>query len=450
MAILAECPRCHRKQKSKNRKCIKCQTDLDKQKRNDKVIYWIAFRLPGQKNITWERIGFSNDDARAYETDRIDRMNKGRLKTKEDLIPKEPVPEPQDTMTFQELSNWYLEQDFLKDKKSCWQKKNSLKNFNKTFGNRIISSITVNDLLNYQTNRMEKDSKAKATVDNEMQEAKRVINNAYQNDKVNEEVLKRFKSIKKVLKRGANKRKVIITQRQYEDIFRKLPARSREPFMVLRWTGMREGEVLSLTWGQVSPLENRMIRLEADMTKDDEEREIPVTGEVVLYLKERYDQVKDQENIEMKRIFSVTKDQFIYDVRAACREAKAPYGRTLKNGFTAHTLRHTFNTEMALAGISQHIIQELTGHSSDEMFKRYLHIIDETKRKAIEQYEEWVRNGDRVNKNVNKVLQNSTNEGNLKEEEDQAEAKQPTKIIEVLVVPKRGLEPLQELLPTRP
>ena len=401
MAIMIECPRCHRKQKSKNKKCLECQTDLDKQKQSNKIRYWITYRL--DKKQVWEPIGNSIDDARAYETDRLDRINKGTLKTKEDLKPKSPTLKPQDMMTFKELSEWYLNQDYVKDKKSYFQKGNSLKNFNQVFGDRVISSVTVADLQNYQINREKKEEKAKSTIDQEVGEAKSAIYDAYENDLVEESVLKRWKAIKKLLKRGANKRKVIITQRQYEAIYRKLPNRSRDPFTLLRWTGMREGEVLSLTWVQVLPLENRMIRLEADMTKDGEEREIPMTGEVFLCLKERHDQAMGQGNIGASHLFSVTKDQFIYDVREACKEAGVPYGRNLRNGFTAHTLRHTFNTEMALAGISQHIIQELTGHSSDEMFKRYLHVIDEAKKKAIDQYENYVRNQAPVNKSVNKL-----------------------------------------------
>ena len=118
MAIMIECPLCHRKQKSKNKKCCECQTSIDRHKQNGKVRYWITYRL--DKKQIWELIGYSADDAQAFETDRIDRINKGTLKTKEDLKPKPPALKPQDTMTFKELSDWYIEQDFVKGKKSCW------------------------------------------------------------------------------------------------------------------------------------------------------------------------------------------------------------------------------------------------------------------------------------------------------------------------------------------
>jgi hypothetical protein len=40
MAILAECPICHRKQATKNKVC-KCSENLDKAKKSKRVKYWI-------------------------------------------------------------------------------------------------------------------------------------------------------------------------------------------------------------------------------------------------------------------------------------------------------------------------------------------------------------------------------------------------------------------------
>jgi integrase len=55
----------------------------------------------------------------------------------------------------------------------------------------------------------------------------------------------------------------------------------------------------------------------------------------------------------------------------ACKLAKIPYGRNIKDGFTFHDLRHTFNTNMRKAGVREGIIMKITGHSTREMFDRY-------------------------------------------------------------------------------
>jgi hypothetical protein len=47
-------------------------------------------------------------------------------------------------------------------------------------------------------------------------------------------------------------------------------------------------------------------------------------------------------------------------------------GRTVRS-LTFHSLRHSFNSAMANAGVAQEIRQKLTGHSSAEMNKHYTH-----------------------------------------------------------------------------
>jgi integrase len=57
-------------------------------------------------------------------------------------------------------------------------------------------------------------------------------------------------------------------------------------------------------------------------------------------------------------------------------------GRTI-NTLTFHSLRHSFNSIMANAGVSQEVRQKLTGHASAEMNKRYTHHELEPLREAI-------------------------------------------------------------------
>jgi integrase len=54
------------------------------------------------------------------------------------------------------------------------------------------------------------------------------------------------------------------------------------------------------------------------------------------------------------------------------KQIKASGGRTLSS-LSFHSLRHSFNSAMANAGISQEIRQKLTGHTSAETNKIYTH-----------------------------------------------------------------------------
>ncbi|MBS0657911.1 MAG: site-specific integrase [Verrucomicrobia bacterium] len=64
------------------------------------------------------------------------------------------------------------------------------------------------------------------------------------------------------------------------------------------------------------------------------------------------------------------------------REAAGDKGRTVRAlGF--HSLRHTFNSRLANAGVSQEVRRKLTGHQSDAMNDRYTHLEAETLRQAV-------------------------------------------------------------------
>jgi integrase len=61
---------------------------------------------------------------------------------------------------------------------------------------------------------------------------------------------------------------------------------------------------------------------------------------------------------------------------------KGGQGRTVRT-LTFHSLRHSFNSAMANAGVSQEIRMRLTGHVSAEMNKAYTHHELEPLRAAI-------------------------------------------------------------------
>jgi hypothetical protein len=72
MAILAECPACHRKASIKNKRC-KCGADLDAEKKAKRVLDHIVYRMDGKQ--VWKALSSfegvkanSIEDARAVES----------------------------------------------------------------------------------------------------------------------------------------------------------------------------------------------------------------------------------------------------------------------------------------------------------------------------------------------------------------------------------------------
>jgi integrase len=64
------------------------------------------------------------------------------------------------------------------------------------------------------------------------------------------------------------------------------------------------------------------------------------------------------------------------------RERRGPAGRSV-SGLSFHSLRHSFNSALANAGVSQELRQKLTGHASEAMNALYTHHELETIRKAV-------------------------------------------------------------------
>jgi integrase len=71
----------------------------------------------------------------------------------------------------------------------------------------------------------------------------------------------------------------------------------------------------------------------------------------------------------------------ISDVKNAFRRAVSLAGI---KPITFHQLRHTFCSRLADAGVPMPVIQDLAGHASIIMTRRYTHPADERKQQAIE------------------------------------------------------------------
>ncbi len=392
MAILAECPICRNKQAVKNKKC-KCGADLDAAKRGQRVKYWIQYRFQGGKQRkeyvgAFEKLnGYSIEDARVAESKRKTQKRENRLL---DI-------EPDAKMTFNELTEWYLDLEKVKALASYGTIKINLNKFNSVFGDKVISHVKPADLENYQAKRL-KQGKAPGTVDHEIGKAKTMIYKAFDNDLVGGETLKAFKRIKKALKPGSDIRDKILSPDEFKALLEHSEGHTKAIITTGYYTGMRRGEILNLTRDKVD-LAGRMIRLEPEDTKDKEARKIPICDELyqmLLSLPNRR-QGSNEDNHVFQYKGGPIKGDIRDSLKQACKKAKIKYGRFVKGGFILHDLRHTFNTNMRKAGIQESVIMAITGHSTREMFDRYNTIDAEDSRKAINELEKYLLPNDHNN-----------------------------------------------------
>ncbi len=382
--VLQECPECHRKVGTQNKKC-KCGLNFDKAKKRRKehkkrVRYWIMFRVPnpdgtGRKNRK-EFVGFSIEEARDADGKRRGQKREGRIF---EMLPLA-------NMTFKELAKWYLELDKVKEKKSHWRKEINLKQFNEVYGDVVVANLKPVDIEGYQARRL-KEGRALSTIDQEVGEVKTMIRKAWENDKVDDKTLKKFNRVGKLLKnRNANARDRILSLEEFERLMEELPAHANQVLATAFYTGMRKEEILGLTWDRVD-LKNRVIRLEAQHTKDAEPRNVPILEPLYEILK------AVPRRIHHDYVFTYA-GKPIKDVRTAlrnaCEKAEIPYGRAKEDGFIFHDIRHTFNTYMQKAGVREKVIMEITGHSTREMFDRYTTVDSQDTRQAMDRFREFI------------------------------------------------------------
>ena len=382
MGILAECPFCHRKQSTKNRLCS-CGQDLVRLKRSKKVKYWISYRLPGGRQRR-EAVGDSIEEARDAEGKRRSQKRENRIF---DI-------KPEAKMTFHELTEWFLGLEKVKAKPSYPTQRYNLASFNADFGNTVVNQIKPADLENYQA-KQKAAGYADSYIDQQKNAAKTMIIKAFYNDLVSGDVLKVFIKVKNLLKRNANVRGRVLSYDEYKRLIAALPAHTRAIVEMAFWTGMRRGEIVSLTWDKVD-LEGRMIQLEAKDTKEGKPKKVPISKTLLAVLIQLPTRLRTGDADH--HVFQYRKRSIRGDIRKslerACERAGIVYGRYVRGGFTLHDLRHTFTTNARRAGIARNVAMAITGHTSSDMNFRYDTVDESDLLKAIDQMEAYFESVD--------------------------------------------------------
>jgi integrase/recombinase XerD len=151
--------------------------------------------------------------------------------------------------------------------------------------------------------------------------------------------------------------------------------RDRAMILVLLRTGMRIGELLATRISEVNLREKQIIIMEA-----------PKTGVGrVAYLSEDASKAL---TVWMERRAPAKQRLFYGQGRphlsyTAVRVRFAKYLETAglaHKGYSLHCLRHTCATELLNAGMRLECLQQLLGHSSIEMTRRYARLTDNTRR----------------------------------------------------------------------
>ena len=163
--------------------------------------------------------------------------------------------------------------------------------------------------------------------------------------------------------RGGKVRVRYLTQDQAAALLERLPAHQREVVLFALATGLRQGNILGLTWDQVD-FDRRIVTIGHGDTKNGEALGVPLS-EVATSVLER------QRGRHRRWVFTYRGNPLRSANTRAWRAALKACG--IKD-FRWHDLRHTWATWLRQNEVPTWVLQELGGWKSETMVRRYAHM----------------------------------------------------------------------------
>lgn len=150
--------------------------------------------------------------------------------------------------------------------------------------------------------------------------------------------------------------------------------RDRAMILVLLRTGMRIGELLATKMIDVHMKERRIEIYEGE--KNRLGRVVYLSDDAVTVLKAWF---KERAPRKEHLIYGQGKNRMCYSAARARFEKYITKAGLTDKGYTLHSLRHTFASELLNAGMRLECLQVLLGHHSIEETRRYARLTDKTR-----------------------------------------------------------------------
>jgi integrase/recombinase XerD len=180
-----------------------------------------------------------------------------------------------------------------------------------------------------------------------------------------------------------------LTQAEFDQALRYISTRNfairnRTFFLISHWSGMRVGEISSLTIADVVNADGSVkaeIRLTAEQTKGRYPRTVylpqKLIEEIQYYLRHRC------VNSKRESLFYTTNGKPI-TANSLCQYFFWMYRKAGIAGASSHSGRRNFITSLAAKGISVRVLASLAGHRDISVTQKYIDVNDDMKRAAVE------------------------------------------------------------------
>jgi len=165
---------------------------------------------------------------------------------------------------------------------------------------------------------------------------------------------------------------------------RKFPLRNRVMLLTGYWSGMRVGEIASLTIGDVMNTDGSVkseIRLTAEQTKGRHPRTVFVSQKL---RDELHNYLNLRQPVKGTDPLFVTAGRKGFSANGMTQHFFWLFKKAGVSGASSHTMRRSFITNLATKGIGVRVLASLAGHRSIAVTQKYIDVNDEMKRNAVE------------------------------------------------------------------
>lgn len=286
-----------------------------------------------------------------------------------------PGAEEKKEYTFRELAEKYL--DWCNGRQRSYEvKRYVIYSLLKIYDGYYLNDFTSQVIEKLQSDYL-KNNYRPAYINKIVAILKHAMTKAYEWEMITEDTLRRIRKVKML--KGETKRLRYLTVEECQALIAACDSHIRPIIITALNTGMRKGEILNLKWDNVD-LKNGFILL--DRTKNGDRREIPINDTlrgVFQAIVRRLDIPYVFYNPETGKPYTDLKRPF----SAALRRAKI-------QDFHFHDLRHTFASQLVMAGVDITTVKELLGHKSLTMTLRYAHLAPSHKVEALKKYDRFL------------------------------------------------------------